>query len=130
MRFKKRFSMCFALVAAASLLALPQAAVARQAGLNAVIQADFDKDRIKTIVKATSAAAMARACAPLVIIKPGLAASLKAVLRANDKIFGQGTSKSEIAKKIKEHEDENDCGPLTEALRLGLYPNSFLRPRK
>jgi hypothetical protein len=102
------------------------AGAARAVELHADIRPSFEKDDVEVIVKATSAVAMTRACKGLVRLVPKYGQSVTSVLNSNDTTFGPGTSDKEIAKKIEEHQQENDCATLTQALNEGYYKNVFL----
>lgn len=90
------------------------------------IQGPFQQDYIHVIVKGTSAAAMEQYCRGMVRVKPYLRQSLQLTLRSNDVEFGAGTSRREIAKKVREHRVNQDCSALASGLNRDGYDNLFL----
>lgn len=80
---------------------------------------------VGAIVKATSAKAMVSACTG-VALAPASRQALEDLLRINDQKFGEGASKRDVARKIQEHQQEQDCADLRLALQMRLYSNDFL----
>lgn len=103
---------------------------ADEAEVHADLRAQVEDDDVEMIVKATSAVAMAKACSANVRLVDKYAGSVAFLLKSNDEQFGAGTSDADVARKIKEHEDENDCRPLSKAHASGLYKNVFLEAAK
>jgi hypothetical protein len=108
-------------------LALPVTSHANQPAFHPDLLASYREDQVGMIVKATSAAAMLKACANDFKAAPAYAASLTFLLQDNDRRFGAGSSAKDIATKITEHDVENDCEELAVALSKGLYPNVFIQ---
>jgi hypothetical protein len=90
------------------------------------IKAAFDQDYIKLIVKGTSASAIDQSCRNVMRVRPAYRTSLALVLRTNDIEFGPGSSRKEVAEKIRSHRKDRDCEGIASRLNEGGYDNIFL----
>jgi hypothetical protein len=119
-------SSSFVVLVSLMVATMSTAARSQATDLHPDIATAYAADDVGVIVKATSAAAMVKACPDNVRIATQYSPSLDRVLASNDEIFGPGTTDADIAKKVAEHIVEKDCKILTRALVRGSYKNVFL----
>jgi hypothetical protein len=113
------------LVLAVTFAASIAGAEAQSTGVHPDLKAAFAKDPVGLIVKATSAAAMVKACGGVRIV-PAYTATLTLVLADNDRRYGRGESEADIARKVREHHAEIPCRQVLGAFKSGRYKNAFL----
>ena len=94
--------------------------------LHADLQTSDEDGELELIIKATSAVAMAKACSGYLRLVDKYAGSVKYLLKSNDEQFGTGTSDRDVAKKVREHEEDKDCSGMSKAHAFGFYKNVFL----
>jgi hypothetical protein len=101
-----------------------QAALANR--MHPDIREPYLKDYIFVIVKGTSAAALEQNCRGFIRVSPQYRQSLQLVFRANDEVFGRGTSRKEVAEKVARERTTIDCASFAPRINNGGYSNLFL----